>query len=170
VDTGILGARVIFHVLSEFGESDLAYKMITQPTFPSYGNWVARGATSLWEEFQPEGSGVYSRNHHFFGDISGWFIKNIAGIQYNPFGKNHNEILIAPSFIQGMDFAEGFHIAPEGKIEVKWRRESESIVMELLIPDGYFGSILLERDWVFKDGGDTSKTLSGGTYEILRAF
>ncbi|MEI4872823.1 hypothetical protein Q8G47_29285, partial [Klebsiella pneumoniae] len=49
LDTGVLGGRVLFHVLSEFGESDLAYKMIVGPEYPSYGNWIERGATTLWE-------------------------------------------------------------------------------------------------------------------------
>ena len=56
LDVGVLGGRVLFHVLTEFGYSDLAFSMITRPDYPSYGNWIARGATTLWEVFQPEGS------------------------------------------------------------------------------------------------------------------
>ena len=33
------------------GEVDLAYNMIVRPDYPSYGNWVKRGATTLWEGF-----------------------------------------------------------------------------------------------------------------------
>lgn len=54
MDVGVLGGRVLFHVLSSFGQADLAYHMITKPEYPSYGNWVVRGATSLWEDFTPE--------------------------------------------------------------------------------------------------------------------
>lgn len=135
MDTGILGARVIFHVLSRFGKSDLAFKMITQPTFPSYGNWVARGATSLWEEFQPEGGRVASLNHHFWGDISSWFIKCIVGINYNPSGTNHKEVQITPSFIDCLDYAEGFHITPFGKISVKWKRVAGQVLLEVSVPE-----------------------------------
>ena len=56
LDVGVLGGRVLFHVLTDFGYSDLAFSMITRPDYPSYGNWIARGATTLWEVFQPEGS------------------------------------------------------------------------------------------------------------------
>ncbi len=38
IDVGVLGGRVIFHVLTRFGYSDLAFKMITREDYPSYGN------------------------------------------------------------------------------------------------------------------------------------
>ena len=37
---GLLGTRVIFHVLARFGEAETAYKMITDEEFPSYGYYV----------------------------------------------------------------------------------------------------------------------------------
>lgn len=93
---GVLGGRVIFHVLTDFGRSDLAFNMIVRPDFPSYGNWVARGATSLWEDFQPEGGDVTSHNHHFWGDISSWFIQALAGIRFNPHRRSLLERTFAP--------------------------------------------------------------------------
>ena len=48
-DCGILGMRALFHVLSDFGYTDLALNMIIKPEFPSYGYWIAHGATTLWE-------------------------------------------------------------------------------------------------------------------------
>ena len=47
MNAGALGMRVLFHVLSEYGQADLAYEMITRKDYPSYGNWIARGATSF---------------------------------------------------------------------------------------------------------------------------
>lgn len=67
MDVGVLGGRVIFHVLSEYGYTDLALKMIIRLDYPSYGNWIERGATTLWENFNPEF--VNSPNHHFFWGI-----------------------------------------------------------------------------------------------------
>lgn len=87
LDVGVLGGRVLFHVLTDFGYSDLAFSMITRPDYPSYGNWIARGATTLWEVFQPEGSDrIGSLNHHFWGDISSWFTQALSGIRMAPHG------------------------------------------------------------------------------------
>ena len=164
--TGILGARVIFHVLTDFGKSDLAFQMITTPDYPSYGNWVARGATSLWEDFQPEGSEVLSRNHHFFGDISGWFIQCVAGIRFNPNRTNHSEVNIVPSFIPSLEFAKGFYIAPAGRIYTEWKRSNGLIMITIELPKEMTGRILLQDGFVFDDNGLCVRDVENGTFMV----
>ena len=80
LDTGILGAKYLFHALSDNGQHDLAYRIATQTTPPSYGDWIRRGATTLWEDW---GDGA-SRNHIMFGDISAWFYETLGGINVDP--------------------------------------------------------------------------------------
>ncbi len=167
MDTGILGARVIFHLLSRFGYSDLAFEMIVTPDFPSYGNWVKRGATSLWESFREEDFDCGSFNHHFFGDISSWFIQWIAGIQYNNAFTRHGEVLIRPQFIAALTHAEGFHIAPEGRIESAWKREGENVLLRVTVPEGITGKIALDGGWKFEDGS-AKKAAASGEYRICK--
>ncbi|MGN0493528.1 MAG: family 78 glycoside hydrolase catalytic domain, partial [Acutalibacteraceae bacterium] len=97
-NTGVLGGRVIYRVLAENGEVDLAYNMIVRPDYPSYGNWVKRGATTLWEAFHPENGPVLSLNHHFWGDVSAWFYTYLAGMRINPTGKDITNVDIKPLF------------------------------------------------------------------------
>ncbi|WMJ23177.1 family 78 glycoside hydrolase catalytic domain [Paludicola sp. MB14-C6] len=118
IDCGIFGARVIFHVLSKFGYSDLAYYMITRKEYPSYGAMIDYGNTTLGEFFENIGS----YNHHFYGDISNWFITDVLGIKLNPTCKNANEIIISPSFIFSLQYAKGYHNAPAGKISVEYKK------------------------------------------------
>ncbi len=132
IDVGVLGGRVIFHVLSKYGYSDLAFKMITRPDYPSYGNWIERGATTLWENFDPEF--VDSPNHHFWGDISAWFIKVLGGINLNPTGKNVNELIIIPHFVKALDNVKASHITPQGEVAVNWTRKGENIEVVIKIP------------------------------------
>jgi alpha-L-rhamnosidase len=167
LDTGILGARVLFHVLSAHGRSDLAYEMVVNPTYPSYGNWIARGATSLWEDFQPEGGSVASRNHHFFGDISAWFLKWIAGIQLNPHGEDVDEVLITPRLIPALQWAEGYHLAPAGKIGVKWSWDEDGIALTIEVPQQIHGWLRLEPGFAFEDGGCV-KPVASGTYRVVK--
>lgn len=134
LDVGVLGGRVIFRVLSDFGYADLAFKMITRTDFPSYGNWIARGATTLWESFLPDS--VDSPNHHFWGDISAWFIEYLAGINYNHDRISPNTVLIAPKFVDSLQNAEGFYEAPLGKIFCRWKRDGDKIRLTLEIPEG----------------------------------
>jgi len=167
LDTGVLGARVIFHVLSMFGRSDAAYDMITNPTNPSYADWILRGATSLWEDFNPEGSRVNSLNHHFFGDISNWFITQIAGIQVNPYRNNINEVKIAPKFISKLEHAKAYHILPAGKVEVSWKRAFDKIILNVYADKGIKGKIVLENGYVFENTL-SYKDLITGSYVISK--
>jgi len=165
IDVGVLGGRVLFHVLSEFGHSDLAFKMITRDDYPSYGNWLKRGATTLWENFLPDR--VSSMNHHFWGDISAWFIKRIVGIQLNPEKNNVNTLKIKPSFIDALNYASAYHDAPSGRITVSWKRENQCIILNVEIPKDCCARAELEPRFCFEDG-QRSKSVVSGTYKIVR--
>ena len=164
LDVGVLGARVIFHVLSDNGYADYAHKIIIDPVFPSYGEIVKRGDTALPEDFLPldHSDGVSSLNHHFFGDISAWFIKAIAGINLNPNAENIHYVKIAPHFISDLTHAEAFHVAPDGKIEVKWERIGENeISLNLTIPENMTYDLTLSDGWTVKEN-------NGGSYVIVK--
>ncbi|MDR1892321.1 MAG: glycoside hydrolase family 78 protein [Oscillospiraceae bacterium] len=159
MDTGVLGARVIFHVLARFGHAALAFDMITRPEFPSYGWWIEQGATSLWEDFQ-EYEHNASMNHHFWGDISHWFIRWLAGIHYNPRGRG-GELDIRPQFIPQLTHARGFYAAPEGKIAVGWAREDNGIRLEIEMPQTLSGRIILPAGVVFENKFSTGLARTG---------
>ena len=165
MDVGVLGARVLFHVLAEFGYADLALKMIRGPEFPSYGYWLECGATSLWENFFP-GDVADSRNHHFWGDISHFFLRQLAGIRLNPTGKDVNHLDIVPRFAQSLSHAEGWHLAPAGKIVSSWVREGDLIRLTLQIPQAMTGQIRLEKGYTFTDGSK-AKPLASGSFLIV---
>ena len=160
MDVGILGGRVLFHVLSSHGYGDLAYKMVVREDFPSYGNWVARGATTLWEDFTEKEEEVNSRNHHMWGDISSWMIQRVAGLQLNPSGKNFGEVLIKPDFTAGLEEAEAWHVSPQGCITVHWHREGKDIDLEVSLPEG--------TDAVVSLGKQEELRVPAGGYETVR--
>lgn len=159
-DCGILGLRVIFHVLSKFGRTDLAYRMITKPDFPSYGYQIACGSTSIWEDFRLDSERPNSRNHHFFCDYISWFMKNLVGINVNPYENNAAEIRLAPRFIDALDSASGDYDSIGGKVSAKWVREGEDILYTFDIPAGVKAEIVLEPGKKFEDG-HTYKHISG---------
>lgn len=168
MDVGVLGARVLFRVLSEFGHADLAYEMIVTDRYPSYGDWMRRGATSLWENFHPIGADPSSHNHHFWGDVSAWMFEYPAGIRINPNADDANCVNIQPRFINALDHVAAHHIAPTGKIEVEWKRSGDEILLALSIPESCHGRILLERGWQFADGHHALPAKSG-EYRIIPA-
>ena len=126
-DCGFIGLRVIFPILSKYGYSDLAYKMITKPTHPSYANMIYRGETSVWERFQPPGKRIGSHNHHFMGDVSAWYIKTVAGINVNPDCDNQYKIIVNPHFISALESAKGEYSNKNGTVSVEWERKDGRI-------------------------------------------
>ena len=154
MDLGVLGGRVIFHVLEQFGRADLAWKMAIEQTYPSYGDLVRQGATTLWENFYPENAHWCppSLNHHFWGDISAWLIKAVAGIRFNPTGRDVRTVTIKPNFIQALTDAKGYYTAPDGKITVSWKRDGEEIALTVELPETVKGEIILPVGYTFADG------------------
>lgn len=128
VGVGMIGLRTMFHVLSDFGESELAYKLITRREYPSYGSLIERGETTITEQLVPKGMGCGSHNHHFLCDFKQWYIRNVAGIVVDPTGSDPNSVLIRPHFISSLDYASAYVKLPSGKIEVKWTRSGEETV------------------------------------------
>ncbi len=142
---GVLGARVMFRLLSDFGETELAYKLITQDSFPSYTYQLRYGATTLWEDFQilyddkiarVDGRTMNSINHHFWGDISAWFYKYVAGIRINRGLENVNTVEIAPCFLKEVNYCYAERDYLDGKITVEWKRENGKITVNATAPKG----------------------------------
>ncbi|MBE6731312.1 MAG: hypothetical protein E7564_06465 [Ruminococcaceae bacterium] len=163
-DVGILGARVLFHVLSDFGRTDLAYDLITGTDHPSYGSWIEAGDTSFTEGFYLKGAKdePSSHNHHMFGDVLSWYIKRILGIWVNPYRESANDILIKPDFIPQLKFAEGYENIPAGEIYVKWEKlEDGKIKLTVKIPENAKGYIIIGEGYQFSDGMCQKEAKSG---------
>ena len=168
---GILGAREIFHVLSRHGYGDLALHMIADGEFPSYGEWVKRGQTALWERFYPTeddpyeikrigGGELTSLNHHMFGDITHWFKERVLGIFVNPDMNNPCDILIKPCGLSDISFARGGYKRSFGSVSLEWKRVDDmmritvKVMGELRVRYDISGYALISE----VDDGDT-KTL-----------
>ena len=141
---GMIGLRYLFHALTRIGESELAYKIITSRHPHCYGYWVENGATSMWESFQEmENSNASSKNHHFLGDITSWMLQNVAGIKPNPYCNDISEFEIAPHYLEVLDFAEGYYENEYGKLTAKWVRTENEIELDVEVPAGMKGKLVL---------------------------
>lgn len=105
--TGILGTKAMFTVLTENGQAELLYRMITNPTMPSYAYWIRQGMTTLCEHWDM----TASRNHHMYSEVDFWFYKYLAGIQIQG-----DEIRIKPCFLKEIKWVKCYH----KEIHVSW--------------------------------------------------
>lgn len=130
LDTGILGAKYLLHALTDGGRADVAYRIAIQTTAPSYGDWLQRGATTLWEDW---GDGA-SRNHIMFGDISAWFYQDLAGIRIDPEQPAFKHIVIRPRPVGDLTWVKGEHESPYGLIRSAWQRDGQRFQLAVTIP------------------------------------
>ena len=166
MDVGVLGARVIFHVLSDFGCADLALNMITRPDFPSYGYIVNLGFNTLLERFTREP--VDSVNHHFWGDITAWFVKVLAGLDYNPAATDLKHVDIKPHVVENLSDAAAYYDSNYGRIESSWVKRDGKVILTVKVPDGMTGVITPQNNYRFADGS-IKKPLASGEYTLINA-
>ena len=134
LDVGVLGAKAILSALSENGEAETAYRLATQTTYPSWGNWVVNGATTLLENWDLHATRDISDNHMMFGDIGGWFFKGLGGILPDPEQPGFKHIILRPNFPQGLERFEATHLSPYGEIRSQWERQGKHITYRVTVP------------------------------------
>ena len=125
LDVGVLGAKAILNALSENGEAETAYKVAAQDTYPSWGCWIANGATTLLENWDLNATRDISDNHMMFGEIGGWFYKGLGGIFPDPQQPGFKHILLRPNFPSDLKQFEARHRSPYGEIQSQWERKKK---------------------------------------------
>jgi alpha-L-rhamnosidase len=144
LDVGLLGTKTILNALSENGYSDLAYKLASQETFPSWGWWIVNGATTLYENWPLDTKSDISMNHIMFGEIGAWMFKSPGGIfpdEKNPGFKN---VILKPCFVGGLDQFTATHEGPFGNIVSSWKRNGMSIEYHVEIPANSTAEVTLK--------------------------
>lgn len=160
LDVGVLGAKAILNALSENGEAETAYRLATQTTYPSWGNWVVNGATTLLENWDLNATRDISDNHMMFGEIGGWFFKGLGGIFPDPAQPGFKHIILRPYFPKGLDHFEATHLSPYGEISSQWERQGKRITYRVTVPPNSTATFYPPAN--VKD--NAPYTLEAGTY------
>ncbi len=143
LDVGLLGTKAILNALSENGYGEIAYKVASQKTFPSWGWWIANGATTLYENWPIDAKSDISMNHIMFGEIGAWLYKAPGGIKPDENQPGFKHILLNPQVVEGLDYFEATHDGPYGKIKSAWKRIKYGIRYEISIPANSTATITL---------------------------
>lgn len=166
IDCGMIGLRIIFHVLSDIGEGNLAYKMITRTDFPSYGMFTKGDMTALPETFLDESrrNNPDSLNHHFLGDYTSWFLQRVVGIRVNPRNISANNFDITPDFVGNLEYADGSYEAPCGRVSVSWKKLSEGkYEVQAELPEGASGYVKCPSGFVFRNEQNACVAIDNST-------
>ena len=129
-DTGIHGTYYLVKYLTEHNRSDLIHVLASQTTFPSYGFFIEKGYVT-WPEYWHECNSIM---HGCLNGIGGWFQRGLAGIRTDPASPGYRNIIIKPAVSVDLEWVNGYHDSPYGRIACQWKKKEQSLEMEITIP------------------------------------
>jgi alpha-L-rhamnosidase len=120
LSTGFLGTPFLLFVLADHGRLDVAYKLLLNETYPSWGYMIAKGATTWWERWNSDTGdpAMNSFNHYAFGSVVAWVYRYVAGIDAAAPG--FRQILIRPRLDPGITAARAEYDSVYGRIVSDW--------------------------------------------------
>ncbi len=142
LNTGIIGTKYLWPVLARAGRNDVAYTIATRRTYPGYGYWLSKGATTLWEEWD----GTHSHNHQMFGTVSEFLYKYLAGIRSPMDGQTtagYKHIRIQPFIPVGLSFVKASVKSVYGPVVSEWHQSPHKVVLHVEVPANSNASVSL---------------------------
>jgi alpha-L-rhamnosidase len=173
LNTGIVGTRYILDVLTENGHAELAYQLVTQTTYPSWGYMIKEGATTLWERWEYlTDVGMNSQNHIMLGSVDAWFYRFLAGIQVALPQPGWQRINIKPYVLGDLNFVSASVNTFKGILSSQWTKSYESLELKVTIPvntsatvsvpkRGWEQVTITEGDTVIWQNGAPAQTVAG---------
>lgn len=139
--TGFIGTAWILEALSVAGRSDMAYRMLTNTSYPSWLYPVCQGATTVWERLdsytREKGFGKHnsmnSFNHYSFGSVGHWLLTRCLGIEVLPDGSV--SVMPEPDPDGIITYARGWLDVPGGRVSVSWHKDGDCVEVEIDAPE-----------------------------------
>jgi alpha-L-rhamnosidase len=144
VSTGVVGIQHLMRTLTEHRRGDLALKLATNDTYPSWGYMVRKGATTIWELWNGDtGDPAMNSGNHvmLLGDLITWYYEYLGGIQAAAPG--YTRIELKPYLLEGLDHVDCSYNSVAGRIESHWRRKGQKIEWDIIIPPNTTASVML---------------------------
>lgn len=136
LDTGALGTAAILPALSRNGYADLAHAVTNQTSYPSWGHWIAQGATTMWESWEAT---TRSRAHSFKGTVDEWLFEELGGV--TPAAPGYRAVRVRPVLGAGTDRASVEHVSPYGTITSAWERTGSTLSLDVVVPPNSSASV-----------------------------
>jgi len=122
LSTGFLGTPFLLFTLADHGRTDVAYRLLLNDTYPSWGYMLSKGATTWWERWNGDTGdpSMNSYNHYAFGSVIAWVYRYAAGIDTTLDSPGFKEIVIHPHLDSRMTSARAEYDSVYGKIVSDW--------------------------------------------------
>jgi alpha-L-rhamnosidase len=172
LSTGFLGTPFLLSALSDNGRTDVAYRLLLNETYPSWGYMLSKGATTWWERWDGDKGdpSMNSYNHYAFGSVMAWVYRYVAGIDAIPDAPGFREIVIHPRLDSRITSARGEYDSVYGKIVSDWNGiPSGPFHLKVTIPPNTSANVFLPATagaLVTESGKSVAARAESGSYIV----
>lgn len=151
-DTGIVLTPVLIQYLTDHGFPDIAYRMMTAKTYPSYYTLMEKETTfsehwsKQWPDFYVgevgnsrliKGGRDLSHCHPMYGSVVSWLYERVAGLSLDMLYQK--KVGITPYFTGHLTWAKAQKETPYGRTSVEWEHTESGLRLRVKIPENLIG-------------------------------
>ena len=148
--TGFLGTPYLLAVLTDTGHSDVAYRLLLNTEYPSWGYVIEHGATTTWERWNGDkmrnDPGMNSYNHYAYGAVADWIYRYAAGIDTVPEDAGFHTVYLHPHFDSRLGKLHVRYQSSYGEIDSSWVVQGSGGKWTVTLPANTIGRLPIEKD------------------------
>jgi alpha-L-rhamnosidase len=145
--TGFLGTPYLLEELTKAGYGKLAYTLLLNTQYPSWGYMVSHGATTMWERWngdQMRGDpSMNSYNHYAYGAVADWIYRDAAGVDTTQTGAGFHTIVLHPAFDSSLGSIDFDYDSTYGPIHSDWKIAAGTATWHVTIPANTIGLLTI---------------------------
>jgi len=136
--TGFLGTPYLLEELTKAGHADVAYQLLLNTQYPSWGYLVDHGATTTWERWNGDqmknDPSMNSYNHYAYGAVADWIYRYAAGVDATPLDAGFHTVVLHPKFDKRMGSVDFTYPSAYGVIHSAWTVQGTMATWHVTIP------------------------------------
>jgi alpha-L-rhamnosidase len=136
--TGFLGTPYLLEELTKAGHAGLAFQLLLNTAYPSWGYMVEHGATTMWERWngdQMRGDpSMNSYNHYAYGAVADCIYRYAAGVDTTPLSAGFHTVVLHPVFDARLGNLSFDYDSAYGPIRSDWTVKGQLATWHVMIP------------------------------------
>ena len=152
--TGFLGTPYLLEELTKAGHAKLAYNLLLNTEYPSWGYLVEHGATTMWERWNgdrmKDDPSMNSYNHYAYGAVADWIYRYAAGVDATPLDAGFHTVVLHPVFDARLGSIQFDYASSYGAIHSAWSVKGTAAEWRLTLPANTTGWLELTADQAAK--------------------
>jgi alpha-L-rhamnosidase len=137
ISTGLVGAQWLMRTLTAGGRPDIAYRLVTNTSYPSWGYMAKEGATTIWELWNGNTAdpAMNSGNHvMLLGDLVVWFYEDLGGISSDSARPGFKQIVMKPYPVDSLGYVKASYHSVHGMIRSSWQVNNGDFDWRISVP------------------------------------